>query len=342
MARGKKGFLNEIVDMDDPFTIFANDDSTAIGSVNYIDTGSYILNAAFSTSLWGGVPDNSVTAFAGEESVGKSYYALGILKQFLSKDERAGGILYETEGAPKQVIRSRGIDGARVIISQPDTIQKFAFKALNTLDKYEQIEESERPPLMMILDSLGGLSTTKELEDTLSGKEVKDMTRQQAAKAAFRQITLKLEKVHVPMIITNHVHVDITKYGAPKVVSGGSGLKYAASTIAMLTASKEKNEDKDVIGSIITVKFPKNRYAKQYTEVETRLLFDKGLDRYYGLIDLAVKYDIIKKAPKGYTMPDGTAVSTKELDREPEKYYTKDILERLEEAAKKEFAYGIG
>lgn len=342
MSKKKGMFLNEILDMDDPYTDFANNYDTNLGSVSFIDTGSYILNAAFSTSLFGGVPDNAVTALAGEESVGKTYFAMGVLKQFLSRDERAGGVYYETEGAPKQIIQTRGIDGGRVVLSQPDTIQKFRTKVLNVLDKYEKIDEDDRPPLMMVLDSLGGLSTTKELQDSLAGEETKDMTRTQLIRSAFRVITLKSEKLHVPMIVTNHVYTQIGAYGGPKAMAGGGGLKYAASTIAMLSKSKEKNEEKEVVGNIITVKMQKSRYSKEHTQVETRLFYDTGLDRYYGLLPLALKYDIFKKSTKGITMPDGTVVPTKEVESiRAEKYFTKDILDRLEEVAKKEFSYGV-
>ena len=333
----KKGFLNEIADLDDPFTIFA-DDNTPVG---FIDTGSYILNAAISTSIYGGISDNSITILAGEESVGKTYFAMGILKNFLSRDERAGAIYYETEGAPKQIIQSRGIDGGRVILSQPDTVQKFREKALNVLVNYDKIDPEERPPLMLILDSLGQLSTSKEFEDSIAGSETQDMTRTKLIKSAFRTITLKLQKLHVPMIATNHVYVNPAAYGNPKIQSGGSGPKYSSSTTIFLSKSKDRDDKtKEIVGNIITCKMNKNRWAKENTEVDVRLSYSKGLDRYYGLTDLAVKYDIFKKSTKGITLPDGTTTATKNVDNEPEKYYTKDILDRLDEAAKKEFSYG--
>lgn len=337
----KKGLLNEILDTDDPFTTFADDLNSSIGSVSFIDTGSYVLNAAFSTSIYGGIPDNSVTALAGEESVGKSYLALDVLTEFLKKNERAQSILFETEGAPKQIIKTRGLDGRRIGLAQPDTIQKFSHTVMKYLNRYENLEEEEKFPLLLILDSLGGLSTTKELQDTLEGKEVKDMTRQQAIRSAFRQITLKLEKLHVPMIVTNHVYTSVGTYGSPKTIGGGGGIKYAASTIAMLSKSKIKDDDKEVVGNIIRVKMIKNRYAKEHAEVETRLFYDKGIDRYYGLSDLALKHGLFKKSTKGISLPDGTTVATKVLDNEPEKYYTKDLLNKIEEIAKKEFSYGV-
>lgn len=337
----KKGFLNEIVDLDDPFTSFADDLNDNIATMGFIDTGSYILNAAFSTSIYGGIPDNSVTALAGESAVGKSFFALGIFKNFLQSNETAGGIYYETEGAPKQIIKSRGLDAGRIIVSQPNTIEGFKINAMKVLQKYEELDEESRPPLMMILDSLGQLSSDKELEDSVEGNKTTDMTRTRAIKSAFRVITLKLSKLKVPFILTNHTYTAINKYGAPQELSGGSGLKYSASSIAMLSKSKDKDEKtKEVVGSIIKCKMYKNRIAKENTEIEVKLNYKTGLDRYYGLLDLAVTHNIFKKSTKGITLPDGTSVASKVIDNEPEKYYTKDILERLDEAAKKEFSYG--
>jgi len=220
-----KGFLHEIVDLDDPFTAFADDLNDDISSMGYIDTGSYILNAAFSTSIFGGIPNNKVVAFAGESAVGKSYFALGILKNFLSENEGAGGIYYETEGAPTQVIKSRGLDAGRIIVSQPNTIEEFKTNVMKVLKKYEELDEESRMPLMIVLDSLGQLSTNKEMEDAVDGNNVSDMTRTRAIKSAFRTITLKLAKLKVPLILTNHTYTAITKYGAPQELGGGCLVK---------------------------------------------------------------------------------------------------------------------
>ena len=94
--------------------------------------------------------------------------------------------------------------------------------------------EAKRPPMMMVLDSLGILSSEKELADTLAGNDTRDMTKAQLIRGTFRVLTLKLAKVKVPMIVTNHVYEVIGSYIPMKEMGGGSGLKYAASTIAYL------------------------------------------------------------------------------------------------------------
>jgi RecA/RadA recombinase len=195
-----------------------------VGSAEYsgcIDTGSYILNAVLSGSIFGGVPNNKITAFAGESATGKTFFVLGIVKAFLDSNPTAGVMYYDTEAAvTKQMMESRGIDTKRVIVAEPDTIQKFRTHALKTLDYYEK-GGADRPPFMMVLDSLGLLSTTKEMEDTAEGKETRDMTKSQTIKAAFRVLTLKLAKVKVPLIVTNHVYDIVGAYVPTKEISGG-------------------------------------------------------------------------------------------------------------------------
>lgn len=312
------------------------------GSAEYsgcIDTGSYILNAVLSGSLFGGVPNNKITAFAGESATGKTFFVLGIVKAFLDQNPDAGVMYYDTEAAvTKSMMESRGIDTKRVIVAEPDTIQKFRTHALKTLDYYEKSEN--RPPFMMVLDSLGLLSTTKEMEDTAEGKETRDMTKAQVIKAAFRVLTLKLAKVKVPLILTNHVYAAVGSYVPMNEISGGSGLKYAASTIAMLSKKKDK-DGTDVVGNIIRVKMYKSRLSKENGQVEVRLSYDKGLDKYYGLLDLAERYNIIKKVSTRYELPDGTKLYGKEILGNPQKYFDDAMLSMLEECAKREFSYGM-
>ena len=124
------------------------------------------------------------------------------------------------------------------------------------------------------------------------------------------------------------------------LITHNSGLKYAASTIAMLSKKKDKDGNNDVVGNIIKVKMHKSRLSKENGQVEVRLSYDKGLDKYYGLLDLAEKYGIIKKVTTRYEMPNGTRLFGKEILSNPEKYFDDEMLLRLEECAKKEFSYG--
>lgn len=332
-----KDLVEELKDAD---TSLASDGSASAEFGGYIDTGCYALNAVLSGSIYGGVPNNKITAFAGESATGKTYFVLGIVRSFLQQNPDGGVVYYDTEAAvTKEMMETRGIDTKRVIIAEPDTLQKFRTHALKLLDAYDKKSEKERPPMMFVLDSLGMLSTSKEMEDSMEGKDTRDMTKAQIIKAAFRTLTLKLAKVKVPMLVTNHVYELVGSYVPTKELGGGTGLKYAASTIAMLGKRKEK-DGTDVIGNIIKVSMYKSRLSKENSKIEVLLSYEKGLDKYYGLLDLAEKHNIFKKSSTRYELPDGSKVFGKTINEDPEKYYTKEILDLIDEAAKKEFSYG--
>lgn len=303
-----------------------------------IDTGSYILNAVLSGNIYGGVPNNKITAFAGESATGKTFFVLGILKAFLDKNEDGGVIYFDTEAAvTKKMMSDRGIDTKRVAIVEPQSIEEFRTQAVRMLDSYN--ESDEKPPMMMVLDSLGMLSSEKELEDTATGKNARDMTKAQLLRGTFRVLSLKLAKANVPLLVTNHVYDVVGSYVPTKEISGGSGLKYAASSICMLSKKKDK-DGTEVVGNIIKVAMHKSRFTKENKRVEVKLSYDSGLDRYYGLLDLAEKYDIIKKVSTRYELPTGEKVFAKTINENPEKYFTDEILQQINTCAEKEFTYG--
>lgn len=334
-------FRNLIEDIKDEDTTIVSDGEGSAEYTGTIDTGSYMLNAAISGSIYGGVPNNKVTAFAGESATGKTFFVLGVIQQYLKNNPEAGVVYYDTEAAvTKDMMESRGIDTSRVILAEPDTIQSFRTHALKMIDAYQKNPADRRPPMMFVLDSLGLLSTTKELEDTEAGKETRDMTKAQLIKATFRVLTLKLARAKVPMLVTNHVYDSIGSLFPTKEIGGGSGLKYAASTIVML-GKKQDKEGTDLVGNIIKAKMFKSRLSKEGKIVEVKLSFEKGLHRYYGLLDLAEKYELVKKVSTRYEMPDGTKVYAKSVYADPEKYFTDEFMAKLDEAARKEYMYGV-
>ncbi len=307
---------------------------------SFIDTGSLAFNALLSGSIYGGMPSNKITAIAGEAATGKTFFALGIVKAFLDKNKDAGVIYFESESAlTKELVEARGIDSKRMVIVPVATVQEFRHQSIKVIDKYLEQGEDKRKPLMFVLDSLGMLSTTKEMEDTAEGKETRDMTRSQIVKAAFRVLTLKLGKAKVPMIMTNHTYDVIGSMFPQKEMGGGSGLKYAASNIVYLSKRKEK-DGKEIIGNIIHCKNYKSRLTKENALIDVRLTYKDGLDKYYGLLELAIKHGIFKSVSTRVELPDGSKQYAKTINNEPDKFFTKDVLAQIDEAAKKEFLYG--
>ena len=338
----KNDFLRDFIsELGDENTSIASDGVSAGEFSGFVDTGSYALNAVLSGSIYGGIADNKVTGFAGESSTGKTFFVLGIVKNFLDKNEDGFVVYYDTEAAvTKDMMESRGIDTSRVVISEQETIQKFRHHAIKIIDSYIAKPEAKRPKMMMVLDSLGMLSTTKELEDSTEGKETRDMTKAQVIKAAFRVLTLKLARAKIPLIITNHVYAAVGAYVPTNEISGGSGFKFAATTIAMLSKKKDR-EGTDVVGNIVTVKMYKSRLSKENQMVHVRLSYATGLDKYYGLAEIAGEAGVFEKVGNKLKMPDGKTIFEKALNREPERYYTQEVLDAIERQVKKKFAYGV-
>ena len=331
-------FLKDIVkEIGDDFTQLAADIDE---EEQYIDTGSYIFNGLVSGSIFGGVSSNKITAIAGESSTGKTFFSLAVVKNFLDNNPDGYCLYFDTEAAVnKSLLESRGVDLNRTVVVNVVTIEEFRSKALKAIDKYLQMPIEDRKPCMFVLDSLGMLSTEKEIRDALDDKQVRDMTKSQLVKGAFRMLTLKLGQANVPLIVTNHTYDVIGAYVPTKEMGGGSGLKYAASTIIYLGKKKEK-DGKEVIGNIIKAKTHKSRLSKENKQVDIRLYYDqRGLDKYYGLLELGEIGGLWKNVAGRYEI-GGKKVYAKQIYSKPEEYFTDEVLQALDEISQKEFSYG--
>ena len=311
-------------------------------SETYVDTGSYIFNALVSGSIFGGVSGNKITAIAGESSTGKTFFSLAVVKNFLDSNPDGYCLYFDTEAAiNKSLLESRGIDLTRLVVVNVVTIEEIRGKALKAVDIYLKKPVDERKPCMFVLDSLGMLSTEKEITDALNDKQVRDMTKSQLVKGAFRMLTLKLGQANVPLLVTNHTYDVIGAYVPTKEMGGGSGLKYAASTIIYLSKKKEK-DGTEVVGNLIKAKTAKSRLSKENKDVTVRLYYDeRGLDRYYGLLELGEVGGLWKNVAGRYEI-GGKKVYAKQILKEPEEYFTEEVMEQLDQIAKKEFSYGEG
>ena len=218
-----------------------------------LDTGVYSLNALLSGSVYKGPPDNIIIALAGEEATGKTYFLISMIKTFLDSDPNAVVIFFESESAKnteREQLIERGVDVTRVLLVPVVTIQEFRTQAIRIVDKHLETPEDKRPKIMMCLDSLGMLSTNKEVEDIGSGSDTRDMTRAQLIKGAFRVLTLRLGRAKIPMIITNHTY-DTQGLFSKKTMSGGclvSGTK-------IKTVGGDKNIEDVKIGDQVLTMF---------------------------------------------------------------------------------------
>ncbi len=333
-------FLKDIVkEIGDDFTQLASDIED---TERYVDTGSYIFNGLVSGSIFGGVSGNKITAIAGESSTGKTFFSLAVVKNFLDSNPDGYCLYFDTEAAVnKSLLADRGIDLNRLVVVNVVTIEEFRAKALKAVDKYMKMPIEDRKPCMFVLDSLGMLSTEKEITDALNDKQVRDMTKSQLVKGAFRMLTLKLGQANIPLIVTNHTYDVIGSYVPTKEMGGGSGLKYAASTIIYLSKKKEKDKT-EVVGNLIKAKTAKSRLSKENKQVEIRLFYDhRGLDRHYGLLELGEIGGLWKNVAGRYEI-GGKKLYAKQILSEPDTYFTDDVMQALDEIAQKEFSYGEG
>lgn len=319
------------------------DDGISAGDVEgFIDTGSYALNALISGSIYGGLPDSKCTGLAAESSVGKTFLALGIAKSFQDTNPDGIIIIFESESAiSKKMLQDRGLDTKRIAVIPCITIQEFRNQCIKVIDTYEKTPAKDRKPLFFVLDSLGMLSTAKEVADAEEGKETKDMTRSSLVRSAFRVITLRLGRSRIPFVITNHVYANVTAMYGGNEVSGGGGFKYATSTIITMTKAQDKVASTgEIQGSIVTCTAYKSRLTREKLKVKTRIMYTGGLDRYYGLIAIAEEAGLIKKVSNKFEFPDGTKAFENAINKTPEKFWTKELLDQVETFVNDKFTYG--
>jgi len=243
-------------------------EETLSNTTDWLDTGSFALNGIMSADIFKGIPNNKVIGLAGPESTGKTYLVLSIAKMAVEKGYAVA--FFDSENSTeKEMLVKRDMDPSKFMYYPVDTVQNFRNQLVNIINKYNEAPEDKRCKLLVILDSLGNLSTTKEVEDAETGSDKKDMTRPGQIRSVFRVLSLKLAKAKVPMLVTNHVYDKIGEYIPTKEMGGGGGLKYAASIIIFLTAKQAKDKDNNLTGKYLTATAVKNRFCKEKSRVTT-------------------------------------------------------------------------
>jgi len=307
----------------------------------YLDTGCYMFNAVLSGSLYGGIPNNRVTVVAGKSQVGKSYFIKTFIRSFLRDNPTGIVFLFDSEFAyTKEDLEAMGIDTTRIIVIPVPTIEEFNRVSLNLINAYE--ESSDPTPIMMALDSVGQLASNKEVADTAEGNDKRDMTKQAKLKGAFRTLLLKLGHNKIPLIIAAHTYNQIGAYVPTEVVAGGEGLIYAATSIILMRASKDKDAENNPIGVKITCNVEKSRLTKKWAKAVVLLNFKTGILPYSGLLEFGEESGIIERVGNRYKFPNGELAFEKAIQTSPETYFTKDVLDLLDEQAKKTFPLGKG
>jgi len=328
-----ENFLRSLVKASDNELASLMSEETLSNTTDWLDTGSFALNGVMCSDIMKGIPNNKIVGLAGPESCGKTYLVLSIAKEAVSKGYQV--VYFDSENSTeKEMLVKRDMDPSKFAYLPVDTIQNFRNQLIKVVNKYNETPEEERTKILLILDSLGNLSTTKEVEDAESGSEKKDMTRPGQIRSVFRTISLKLAKAKIPMLVTNHVYDAIGNYIPTKEMGGGGGLKYASSIIIFLTARLAKDKDKKLTGKYLTATSIKNRFCKEKSRVVVYLDFKKGLHPFYGLQDFGEP--MLKKETRGWSI-NNENISESQLWSTP---WDKELLDVVQENIKTEFDFG--
>lgn len=308
----------------------------------YIDTGSYSLNALISASIYKGFGNTRITTIAGEPTTGKTQLALSSVRQFLNQYEDAMVIWIDAEHTmTMDRLRGMKIDSDRVRILPIPTIEECRNQTMNILTEYEKL--GKKGKLLIVIDSVGGLSSEKELNDALTGNNARDMTKSQLIKSLFRTLTTKSGVLGVPILAINHVFSVIGNNYPSKDMSGGLGIKFLSSTVVFLSKAKDKVEsegEKEQVGVFITAEAVKSRDSREGKKIKTYIHQINGLNRVYGLLPIAEKHKIFERVSKRIQVPSGEKVFESQLYKNASKYFDTETLNRIDSAVKIDFSYG--
>lgn len=319
------------------------EDGLATDSSGFVDTGSMAFNALLSGGIDKGMPDNKIICLAGDPATGKTYFAMGIAAAFQRNNPDGLVFYWDSEQAISGVMfEARGLDPSRTAVMPVATIEDFRHQCIKIVDNVLELPADKRPRMMFILDSLGNLSTRKEMSDTADNKDTRDMTKAGLIRGTFRTLTIKLGMAKIPLVVTNHTYDVIGSMFPMKEMSGGAGLKYNASIIVHLAKRKDKDSEKNVIGTILKCKLTKSRITKEEKIVEVQLNYDTGLNRHYGLLEIAEEAGILTRVANKVKFPNGKTAYPSVVLKEPEKWFTVDLLALIDTACAKEFLYQQG
>lgn len=271
-------------------------DSAYSNIKEWIPTGSYILNAAMSGDLFKAIPTGRVVTFAGTSGAGKSFLACSCCRE--AQKMGYTPIYMDSEGAiDATFVKRLGVDPSKLIIKQVSTISETSRFIANTLDALQAQEDEygRHQNVIMVLDSLGNLTSDKEMQDTKDGNNKRDMTKAQEIKALFRVNATALARLQVPLIVVNHVYAAVGAYVPTNIQSGGSGIAYNSSLTIELSTAKLEDKDNEKAASqrqgadtavktgvLVTAKSTKSRFCRPY-KVKFQIPFFKSPNPYIGL-----------------------------------------------------------
>lgn len=258
-----------------------------------ISTDVPIINVAFSGSLDGGLT-SGLTLFAGPSKSFKSLLSLVCVRAYFKKYKDSVCVLYDTEGGmTPEYLKSQGVDPTRVIHIPIEHLEMLKFdivKQLKGLDRGDKV--------IFVIDSIGNTASLKELDDAENEKTVADMQRAKSLKSLTRMITPSLVNKDIPCIAICHTYQEMTLYPR-QIISGGTGLIYSANQAFIIGKSQEK-DGTEITGYKFTINIEKSRFVREKSKLPFSVSFNDGINKYSGLLDLALESGHIIKPKNGW------------------------------------------
>jgi len=301
-----------------------------------IQTDVPIINVALSGNLDGGLTPG-LTMFAGPSKHFKTAFALLMAKSYMNKYDDAVVLFYDSEfGTPQSYFDAFGIDTERVLHTPITDVEQLKHDIMNQLQNIEKTDK-----VIIVLDSIGNLASKKEVEDSIEGKSVADMSRAKQMKSLFRMVTPHLTIKDIPMVVVNHTYKEIGMF--PKdIVGGGTGSYYSADTIWILGRQQDK-DGTEIVGYNFIINVEKSRYVREKSKIPVTVSFGGGINKWSGLLDIALEGNFVSKPSNGwYAKVDqetGEVLEKKRFaDTQTEEFW-KDILadERFKEFVRKKY-----
>ena len=258
-----------------------------------IPTSIPAINVALSGRLDGGLTPG-LTMWAGPSKHFKTAFTLLMAKSYMDKYPDAALLFYDSEfGTPQSYFDSFGIDTERVLHTPVTDVEQLKFDIMQQLSGIERNEK-----IMIVIDSIGNLASKKEVEDAMDGKSVADMSRAKQMKSLFRMVTPHLTMKDIPMVVVNHTYMEIGLY--PKaIVGGGTGSYYSADNIFILGRQQEK-DGTELMGYNFIINVEKSRYVREKSKIPVTVMFDGGISKWSGLLEMALESGHVVKPSNGW------------------------------------------
>lgn len=251
------------------------------------------INIALSGSLDGGL-QSGLTVVAGPSKHFKSSICLVMAAAYQKKYDDGVILFYDSEfGSPQSYFEAFGVDTNRVIHTPITDIEQLKFDIMSQLQELKKGDH-----VMILIDSIGNLASKKEVEDALNEKAVADMSRAKQLKSLFRMVTPHLTMKDLPMVAINHTYQTLEMYSKAQI-SGGTGILYSANDAWIISRSQEK-DGTELAGYTFTINIEKSRRVKEKSKIPLTVMFDGGITRYSGLLDLALEAGIVIKPSMGW------------------------------------------